>query len=127
MMAEKRDSVLSVMDKECSEVKTFAGVMRVTTQFYEHLVRPLIEKAEPRKLKFAELIRNYDPVYLVTRDWSFACWVFYSGYVAEKKTMIFRDPDGNILDFKEGRYGKSWVCYSAKVQDDELEEVEWDA
>lgn len=69
------------------------------------------------------LLRKEDPLYIITDPPDIDTWMFYVGYIERKGLFIFRDPDGEIHDFREKDYGTQWICFPSRVTDAKWEQA----
>lgn len=93
-------------------------------------VLKLLKKYETKMYTAKELLsmsgeEKYDPVYLVTRDGEFECWMMYQGYLKSKGLLLYREPNGKIIDFITNEYGKTWVCFTERIPEESIERIPW--
>lgn len=74
-------------------------------------------------LRPKDLVGILDPIYIITNPPDIDEWFFYVGYILQKKLFIFRDPDGQVHDFWEKDYGKTWLAFTGRVTDKEWEQA----
>lgn len=82
-----------------------------------------VREHRTRLLRPTESVGILDPVYIITDPPDIDTWMFYVGFILQKKLFIFRDPDGQVHDFREQDYGKTWLAFSGRVTDKEWDEA----
>lgn len=78
-----------------------------------------------RRITPNEMIEHHcDPIYIITNPEGIKEWFFYVGHVDRKGGLfLFRDSDGQVHDFWETDYGKTWLAFTGRVTDKEWEQA----
>ena len=81
-----------------------------------------------RRLTPNEMIEHHcNPIYIVTNQPDIDEWFFYVGHVDRKGGLfLFRNSDGQVHDFWESEYGKTWLAFNGEVTDALWEEAKKD-
>lgn len=78
-----------------------------------------IREHRTRRLTPNEMIEHHcHPIYIITNPPDIDEWFFYTGHVDRKGGLfLFRDSDGQVHDFWETDYGKTWLAFNGEVTD----------
>lgn len=78
-----------------------------------------IREHRTRRLTPGEMIEHHcHPIYIITNPPDIDEWFFYTGYVDRKGGLfLFRNSDGQVHDFWQSEYGKTWLAFNGEVTD----------
>lgn len=78
-----------------------------------------IRERRTRRLTPNEMIEHHcHPIYIITNPPDIDEWFFYVGHVDRKGGLfLFRNSDGQVHDFWENEYGKTWLAFNGEVTD----------
>ena len=105
-------------DKRCIETTCFNAAMADAAAFIREASR-FIKDHITRRLTPNEMIEHHcHPIYIITNPPYIDEWFFYTGHVDRKGGLfLFRNSDGQVHDFWESEYGKTWLAFNGEVTD----------
>ena len=119
------DDILSALDicssnKPCDRCPFFAECLGHPSKNTAMVnAAKYISEHRIHRLTTDEMIEHHcHPIYIITNPPDIDEWFFYVGHVDRKGGLfLFRNSDGQVHDFWESEYGKTWLAFNGEVTD----------